>query len=132
MGDFSVLFVRLSTITFYGEVIFHQMSAWHVSKYRKWRTKFAVQSFAQMYIVYFVMISILGYHSTYSHIVVLNSFSALFLCGATAKEFWNTKGLSWFWTYFFGPGIIGRPVVEFFLVIVADPHEVESVSWAVP
>ena len=47
MGDFSVLFVRLSTITFYGEVIFHQMSAWHVSKYRKWRTKFAVQSFAQ-------------------------------------------------------------------------------------
>jgi hypothetical protein len=122
MGDFSVLFVRLSTITFYGEVIFHQMSAWHVSKYRKWRTKFAVQSFAQMYIVYFVMISILGYHSTYSHIVVLNSFSALFLCGATAKEFWNTKGLSWFWTYFFGPGIIGRPVVEFFLVIVADPN----------
>ena len=68
------------------------------------------------------MISILGYHSTYSHIVVLNSFSALFLCGATAKEFWNTKGLSWFWTYFFGPGIIGRPVVEFFLVIVADPN----------
>jgi hypothetical protein len=52
----------------------------------------------------------------------MNSFGALFLCGATAKEFWNTKGLSWFWTYVLGPGIVGRPVVEFFLVIVADPN----------
>lgn len=73
-----------------------------------------------MYIVYFVMILILGYYLIYFYIVVLNFFSAFFFCGATAKEFWNIKGLSWFWMYFFGFGIIGRLVVEFFFVIVVD------------
>ena len=99
MGDFSVLFVRISTLAYFGEVIFHQLSAWHASKHRKWRTKLAVQSFAGYYIVYFVMLCILGYHSQYSQLVCMSCFGVLFYCGATSKEFWSTKGLSWIYTY---------------------------------
>ena len=122
MGDFSVLFVRTSTLAYFGEVIFHQLSAWHASKYRKWRTKLAVYSFAAYYVVYFVMISILGNHSQYSQFVCMSCFGVLFYCGATSKEFWSTKGLSWIYTYIILMAIIGKAVVEMFIIIAADPN----------
>jgi len=121
MGDFSVLFVRTSTLAYFGEVIFHQMSAWHASKHRKWRTKLAMYSFTGYYVVYFVMISILGNHSQYSQFVCMSFFGALFYCGATSEEFWSTKGLSWIYTYVVLMAIIGKAVVEIFIIIAADP-----------
>ena len=121
MEDFSVLFVRISTLGYFGEVIFHQQSAWHASKHRKWRTKLAINSFVAYYVVYFVMIAILGYHSRYSQAVCMSCFGALFYCGATSKEFWSTKGFSWIYTYVILMAIIGKAVVEIFIIIAADP-----------
>lgn len=120
MGDFSVLFVRTSTLAYFGEVIFHQLSAWHASKHRKWRTKLAISSFSAYYVIYFTMIAILGYHSRYSQAVCMSCFGVLFYCGATAKEFWSTKGFSWIYTYVVLMAIIGKAVVEIFIIIAAD------------
>jgi hypothetical protein len=122
MGDFSVLFVRISTLAYFGEMIFHQLSAWHASKHRKWRTKLAVQSFAGYYIVYFVMLCILGYHSQYSQLVCMSCFGVLFYCGATSKEFWSTKGLSWIYTYVILLAIVAKTFVEIFMIVAADPN----------
>lgn len=122
MGDFSVLFVRTSTLAYFGEAIFHQLSAWHASKHRKWRTKLGVHSFFAYYAVYFIMLSALGYHSQYSQMICMSFFGVLFFCGATAKEFWHTKGLSWLYTYVMLMAIIGKAVVEIFIIIAADPN----------
>lgn len=121
MGDFSVLFVRISTLAYFGEVIFHQLSAWHASKHRKWRTKLGISSFGGYYFVYFLMIGILGYHSQYAQVVCMSCFGCLLYCGATAKEFWSTKGFSWIYTYVILMAIISKAVVEIFIIIAADP-----------
>jgi hypothetical protein len=118
--DFAVLFVRLCMISQFGEVIFHQMVGWHVSRYRNWRTKLCVYSFALYNVCYFGMIAILGFNHQYTQFACMYLFGVLVWSGLSASEFWSTRGISYGFVYMYLMAVIGKNVIEFFLIVMSD------------
>jgi hypothetical protein len=118
--DFAVLFVRLCMLSQFGEVVFHQMVGWHVSRFRNWRTKMCVYSFALYNLTYFGTIAILGFYHQYTQYACYYLFGILMWSGLSAFDFWSTKGISYGFVYIYLMAIIGKNVVEFFLIVMSD------------
>ena len=118
--DFAVLFVRLCMITQFGEVVFHQMAGWHVSRFRNWRTKICMYSFGLYNLTYLGMMAILGFSHKYTHLTCTYLFLVLMWSGLSASDFWSTKGISYGFVYIYLMSIIGKNVVEFFLIVMSD------------
>ena len=118
--DFAVLFVRLCMLSQFGEVVFHQMVGWHVSRFRNWRTKTCVYSFGLYNLTYFGTIAILGFYHQYTQYACYYLFGILMWSGLSAFDFWSTKGISYGFVYIYLMAIIGKNVVEFFLIVMSD------------
>lgn len=118
--DFAVLFVRLCMLSQFGEVVFHQMVGWHVSRFRNWRTKTCMYSFGLYNLTYFGTIAILGFYHQYTQYACYYLFGILMWSGLSAFDFWSTKGISYGFVYIYLMAIIGKNVVEFFLIVMSD------------